>query len=225
MEPQPIPAPAARALSRWAGLAYLLIILCGLSGELAIRGPLIAPDDAKATATAILTAEPLFRLGLLLDLAMLLSDAALAVLLYLLFRPVHAGLALTAMVFRLVQTAVLAANLMNLQVALTLMKLGDVHAALALAHLNAHAAGYDLGLAFFAVTCIILGLLVRRSGWFPAGLGWLLTAAGAIYATGAAIRFGSPELLSLVQPLYAICLIAELAFCLWLLLRGPRVRQ
>lgn len=223
MDTNPHLPPEARALSFWAGLLYLAIILCGLSAELAVRGPMIAPGEAQATAANILAAETRFRIGLLLDLGMALTDAGLAVLLYLLFRPVHAGLALAAMVFRLVQTAVLAANLMHLHMGLALLQMPAPRPELALAHLQAHAAGYDLGLAFFAVACLLLGLLIRRSGWCPAALGWLLSAAGVVYAAGSLARFAAPGLLPLLQPFYGICLIAELSFCLWLLLRGPRL--
>ncbi|SIO14636.1 protein of unknown function [Rhodovulum sp. ES.010] len=204
------------------------IIAAGLSAEIAIRGSLVVPGDAAATAAAIRGAPGLFGLGLVLDMAMLLADVGLAVALYLLFRPAGIGLVLVATAFRLVQAAVLAGGLIHLlgaRLLLTAPAHGgmppDMQATLAMLHLEMHAQRYDLGLVFFAVCCAALGALVIRSGWFPAALGWLLWAAAAVYMTGSLTLVLAPDLLPLVQPFYAICILAEIGFAV-LLLRGPR---
>lgn len=227
MKSPPLP-PNATALSRWAGLFYLVIIACGLTAELAVRSALIVPGDAAATAARIVGREALFLRGVLLDMVMLLSDVALAVLLFLLFRPVGLGLALAATAFRLVQAAVLAAGLLHLYAAHLVLTRGgfagmapDAQAAIAMLHLDLHAHGYDLGLLFFAVTCAALGTLVQSSGWFPRPLGWLLWAAALVYLMGSGMRFLAPDLLPAFQPLYAICILAEAGFCAFLLW-GPR---
>jgi len=222
----PLP-PDAAALARIAGLLYLAIILAGLSAEIAVRAAMIVPGDAIATAEAIRSAPGWFRTGIALDIAMLLADVAIAVVFFLLFRGVSLGLALTAAAFRLIQAAVLAANIAHPVGALLILQgapgLGpEAAAAHALHLLELHAHGYDLGLVFFAVTCAVLGTLVLRSGWFPRALGWLLWAAAAVYLLGSTVRFLAPQFLDAILPLYGIAAIAELAFCLILLLRGPR---
>ena len=78
---------------------------------------------------------------------MALSDAGLAILLYLIFRAVSPGLALSAMVFRLIQTVLIAANLMTMQTAWLLILGGNglVDAnALTLMFLDLHGHGNDL---------------------------------------------------------------------------------
>ena len=110
---------------RLAGLFYLVIIVAGLGAELGLRGPLIDLADSEGTATAILGAPGQFRLAIAADLVMALCDAGLAILLYLIFRSVAPVLALSAMVFRLIQTVLIAANLMAMQTAWLLISGGD----------------------------------------------------------------------------------------------------
>jgi hypothetical protein len=208
--------------ARLAGVLYLVIIAAGLGAEVGIRATLIAPGDPAATAANILAREGLFRLSLALDVAMGLSDAGLAVLLFVLLRPAGPTLALTAMVFRLVQTAILGANLLNQQAALLALT-GPAPAepeALALLMLATQSAGYDLALFFFGVASVMLGVLIFRSGYLPRGLGVLLAAAGAVYLTGSALRFLAPTLWEVFAPAYGVTILAETALALWLVLRG-----
>jgi len=206
--------------ARLAGLLYLVIIVAGLGAELGLRGPLIDLGDADGTAAAILAAPGWFRLAIAADLVMALCDAGLAILLYLLFRAVAPGLALAAMVFRLIQTVVITANLMALQTAWLLLanspQLPDAHA-LALLFLDLHGHGYDLGLLFFGVNGLLMGVLVWRSGLFACGFAIGLASAGLVYLVGSGLRFLAPELSAAFAPAYGIPLLVETAFCLRLL--------
>ncbi|MBI1386640.1 MAG: DUF4386 family protein [Rhizobiales bacterium] len=210
---------------RIAGLFYLIIIVAGLGAELGLRGPLIDLADAEGTATAILAAPGQFRLAIAADLIMALCDAGLAILLYLIFRSVAPGLALSAMVFRLIQTVLIAANLMAMQAAWLLISGGTEVAdakTLALVFLDLHSHGYDLGLVFFGVNSLIMGMLVWHSGVFARAFGIGLIAAGLVYLTGSALRFFAPDLSSAFMLAYGVTILAETAFCLRLLLqRAP----
>ncbi|WP_274963652.1 MULTISPECIES: DUF4386 domain-containing protein [Thioclava] len=211
--------------SRLAGLLYLIIIVMGLGAELGLRAPLIALSDAAGTASAILAAPGQFRLAIIADLVMALSDAGLAVLLYLIFRSVAPGLALSAMVFRLIQAVLIAANLMALQTAwLLLSNAHDVADAqsLALIFLDLHGHGYDLGLVFFGVNSLMMGVLVWRSGLFARAFGVGLALAGLVYLIGSWIRFLAPDLSAAFAPAYGVTILAETAFCLRLLLPPRR---
>ena len=86
--------------TRFAGLLYLVIIVLGISSELVLRAPLINLSNAEGTAESILAATSSFRASLAADLIMAVADAGLAVLLFVLFRPVAPTLALAAMVSR-----------------------------------------------------------------------------------------------------------------------------
>jgi hypothetical protein len=222
-----------RTCARAAGLLYLIIIVCGISSEVFIRANVIVDGDAAATAANILASTSLFRLGFAADVVMLLSDVAIAVLFYVLLKPVNKTLALMAAAFRLTQAAVLGLNLLNYYAALLVLEgagygvaleAGEL-AALALLFLDLHGYGYDLGLLFFALSSFILGYLVVKSDYFPGILGYGLMAAAVVYLAGSFTRFLVPDAVSLIEPMYVVPLVAELSFCLWLLVRGVRGRS
>lgn len=206
-----------------SGLLYLAIILLGLTSEVALRGQFLHPGDAEATAAALRAQPGLYRLSFLADLTMALCDVALAILLYRLFAPIDRGVALAAMIFRLVQAALIGASLIWYHAGFVLItETGE--AALGLTALTIHGAGYDLGLMFFAVaTALIAGLMLHADA-LPTRLGLALYAAAAVYALGGLIRFAWPEALPVLMPAYLIPVLAEAAFCLWLL-RGSQARQ
>ncbi|PHP68055.1 hypothetical protein CSC94_05170 [Zhengella mangrovi] len=216
-----VPSALSRSvLARPAGLFYLAIILAGVSAEAVFRGPLIDFDDPSGTVAAIRGAGPSFRLSIAADLLMAVSDAALAILLFLLFRPVSAGLALAALVFRLIQTAIIAAGLLFLQGAWLLASgtgADEAAAPRALLLLDLHRHGYDLGLVFFAINCFLTGALIVRCGFLPRWLGLGIAAAGAVYLAGSLLRFFAPAALPAFEAAYVVPLVMESAFCLWLL--------
>ncbi len=198
---------------RLAGLCYLIIILCGVGSEVVLRGPLIDFGSAEWTAQAIMAETLWFRLSIVADVVMALADAAVAMLLFLIFRPVSVALAFSALVFRLLQSGLIAAGLLNLQMALLV---NDVD--LALGFIALHAYGYDLGLIFFGVNCFLTGHLIIRSGSVPPILGIGIGMSGLVYLTGSILRFAAPDLHGFVAPAYVVPLISETAFCLWLLI-------
>jgi hypothetical protein len=218
--------------ARIAGLLYLIVIVLGLFSELAVRVRLIAPGDPAATAESLRAAEGLFRLGFAADVVMALCDVAIAVLLYVLLKPAGRTLALAATAFRLTQTAVLSSALLLLHAA-GLLLTGAPSAfvpepdagALALFFLELHGDGYDLALLFFGVSNLILGALVWRAPYLPRAIGALLATAGVVYLAGGALVFLAPSLTGAFAPAYGVCIVAEAAFCLWLLLRGVDSRR
>ena len=219
--------------ARVAGVLYLVIIVFGIFSEAFVRSSLFVQGDAAATAGNILASQGLFRLGFFADSVMFLCDVALAVLLYVLLKPVSKTLALVAMFFRLTQTAVIAMNLLNYHAAVVLLggsgyagalEPGQLHS---LAHffLELHAHGYDLGLLLFGVHCLLLGRLVVRSHYIPRILGFLMMAAAVAYLIGSYTRFLFPNYLSAVTPVYIVAFVSELAFGLWLIVKGVRLKE
>ncbi|RED10651.1 DUF4386 domain-containing protein [Pontivivens insulae] len=204
---------------RFAGLCYLIIILCGVGSEVALRGPLIDLSSADGTAQAILAQMMRFRMSIMVDVLMALADVTLAILLFWMFRPVSAGLALTAMIFRLLQAGLIAAGLLNLQAAVLLLQSGtiDDRSDLVLTFIAMHAYGYDLGLIFFGINCLLTGALIVQSGFVPRVLGIGIALSGVVYLSGSVLRFVAPDLHGIIVPAYGVPLVAETAFCLWLL--------
>lgn len=214
--------------ARIAGGLYLVIIVFGISSEALIRSGLLVPADAAATASNIMASPGLFRLGFLADSVMFMCDVALAVLLFVLLRPVNKTVALVALCFRLTQTAVIALNLLNYYAAMMLLEgagyasafePGQVHA-LTYLFLDLHGHGYDLGLILFGGHCVILGYLIVKSLFIPKALGILMMAGGVTYLVGSYTRFLFPDYVSTLSPIYVVALVSELALCLWLLVKG-----
>lgn len=213
----PAPAPHA-ALARSAGLAYLVIILAGVSAEMILRAPLAAVADGSAMARAVLDHLGAFRLSLAADVVMIAADIALALLLFVLLRPAGRDLALAALVLRLMQAAIIAASLVLLSTVPGLAVAGET--ALVAAFVEAHATGYDIGLIFFGLNSLVMAKLLAASGgvprWISAGIG----LSGLVYLAGSTIRLTAPALSAAFEPAYILPLVAESALCLWLLIRA-----
>lgn len=205
--------PRFRAAALPAGLLYLGIILLGISAEAALRGPLIDWSSDTATAQAIAANLGQFRLSILFDLTMAAFDIALAVMFFTMLRPVGDTLALAAMVFRLMQAAIIGGNVLALWAAST--------ATTPLPDLARHAAGYDLGLFFFAINSALMAVLLLRAG-APRLIGLGIGAAGLVYMAGSLTRFLAPALNATMQPAYLVPVVAETALMVWLLTRGLR---
>jgi hypothetical protein len=219
-----------RKVSRYAGIGYLLLIIAGVFAEFFVRGRLIVPGDASATAELILGSEGLFRFGFVSDILMVILDLVVAVLLYVLLRPVDRTLALLAVFLRLGMDAVLAFNMLNHFAALHLLGGGSYLSvfnseqlqALSLFFLEAHGNGYLISQFFFGPHQLVLGYLVYKSGYIPRIFGIGLALAGVGYLLESLVMFMAPAWESVTYPGLAVAGIAELTFCLWLLLRGVR---
>ena len=224
-----LPAPT-QGHARLAGLLYLLIIVLGIGSEAFIRGPIQVPGDAAATAANVLANEGLFRIGIYADALMAMADVGLGVLLFVLLWRTGPVLALGAGLFRLVQAAIIGLNLLQPLQALALLSgpigLDPAQAeVLGALMLDAHGAGYDLGLLFFGVNSVLTGILLWKSETFPGLLGVALAAAGAVYLVGSSLVVLAPSLSGTFSFAYLVPVIAESAFCLYLLVRGLPTRR
>ena len=217
--------------ARIAGILYLVIIVSGIVAEFGIRSNLIVPGDAAATASRMMASESLFRFSTASDFVMIASDVALALFFYLLFKSVSHTLSLLAAFFRLIQAAILGMNLLNLFIALNVLKGtfvsalgGEQSYALASLFLDAHATGYSIALVFFGIQCFVLGYLILKSGFLPRVLGILMIFASLGYLVDSFANFLLPSydnfetIFALVVFLPAF--IGELSLGLWLLIKG-----
>jgi hypothetical protein len=226
--------PAAEfATARVAGVLYVAIIVLGIFAEVVVRSRLVVDGDPGATASNIRESQWLFRAGFAADLVVFLCDVALAIVLYVLFRPVSRTLSMLAAAFRLTQTAIIGLNLLGMFAALLVLREADYlgafaveqSEALALLLLDLHTYGYTLGLTFFGVSTLLVGYLALRSRVVPRALCVLLGLAGAGYVADSAAFFLVPGYGGDVSPvLLAPALVGEVWFALWLLFRGRRLQ-
>ena len=94
-------AKRARFLARVGGVLYLIIIALGALGEAVVRGRIVVPGNATATAANLRSMEWLWRLGVAGEVVLLTCAIALALILYILLRRVSRDLALAAVFFTL----------------------------------------------------------------------------------------------------------------------------
>src|SRR5262245_16934542 len=176
-----------------------------------------------------MSSDLLFRLGFLAYLVEALTDVALAFLLYVLLRPVHANLAFLAVLFRLMATATFAfAELFYFAPSLILG--GDAYLktfsseqlqTLALLSLNVYGTAGFLFMVFYGIASIILGYLMFQSGYLPRVLGVLLALGGLGFVTNNVVWVLAPASASFL--LLLPTLLAMLVLGLWLLIRGVNV--
>jgi hypothetical protein len=218
-----------------AGFGYLAIIVLGMYAEFFVRGSLIVPGDAAATAAAIRGSGLFYRSALVAEFGMLVADVLVAVALWVVFRRISEGLALLAALFRVTHAAIVAVNL--LAVWIPLLLLGDTgyvaalggpqRESFALLLLEAHAYGYAVGLVFFGVYCLLLGHLIARSGYMPRIFAVLLTIAAAGYLADSLARTLLADYAAYASVFGTIVLVpafvAELSFSLRLVIRGVDV--
>jgi hypothetical protein len=227
-------ATSPQVHARIGGLLYLVIILAGALGELFIRGRLVVPGDAAATAGNILASTSLWRVGIVGDLVMHVCDVFVMWVLYLLLRPVNRNLALLNLLLNLIQTAVLVANKVILLVPLLLLGGADYLEAFDPAQLQAwsyftielHEYGFGIGLIFFGGVCLVEGHLIRTSRYLPRLIGVLMQIAGACYLINSFALLLAPDFEAHLFPAILMpCLVAELSLALWLLIKGVNVAE
>ncbi len=214
-----------RFKARIAGFFYLVTTLTRMFVEIFVRSRLVVSDNAAATATNILAHEPLWRWGFAADILAFASYVALTALLYELFKPVNRSLSLVAAFFSLVAAVVQAiSSLFHLA---PLVLLGGAPylsvftteqlQALALVFLRLRAAAYhNIGLVFFGLYCLLVGILILRSRFLPRILGVLMALAGLSY-----VLFLSPSLARSLQPYILVFPgVGQISLTLWLLVMG-----
>jgi len=106
------PDPSQRRAARVVGITYLCALAPAVFAEFYVRGQLIVAD-ASQTALNIVTHERLFRLGIASNLVVFALDIALITSLYVVLAPVDRSLALMAMTWGVIETAILAVTTLS----------------------------------------------------------------------------------------------------------------
>lgn len=220
--------------ARIGGALYLIIIALGIFGEAFVRGKLIVSGDAAATAANITAMESLWRFGIAAEFFALICTIALAMIYFVLLRPVSKELNLLATFLRLVSIVVQAVAVLNLLTALfplgnaAYLKAFTPEQLYALASLatKSHNYGFSVSLLFLGCTFLIHGYLIYRSGYLPRVLGIMIQVAGVCYLTNSFTLILSPAVanqvfLAIIIPVF----VSELSLSVWLLVKGVNVRK
>ena len=216
--------------ARAAGALYLIVIVLGAFAYGYVPGTLLAAS-ASASAHNILAHETLWRMGILAALVVVACALAQLLFEYLLLRRVQRQVMLLAVLFNLQSLVIEALASVGHLSALHVLK-GHFLAGYSLAQLQSaallaidlHDVTLNISFLFFGFTCLLYGYLILRSRFLPKFLGVLMALAGVCYISNASLDF-----LNVLPPGFPWLLlpagIAELSFCLWLLVVGVNVTR
>ncbi len=219
--------PEASHTARVTGLFYLGLAVTGLLGFLLIRNQLFVADDPQATLDNLTEHESLARLGIIIELGVVLTQALVAVWFYRLFRSVDSFAAGLIAAFGLVNSVAILGSAAALATALdvstdsSLTIAGGTAATAQLLYvLSGHL--WLAGGIFFGLWLIPMGWLVVRSGWLPKPLGWTLIVGGVGYVVSAFASYVFPDAGTATSLLTMPATIGELWIVGYLIIRGVR---
>ena len=178
--------------ARTTGLLYLGFFITGISGFLIVRAQLFVAGDPHGTLSNLVQHESLARLGIALELGIVLTQTLTAVWFYRLFRSVDAFAAGSLVLFGIVNAVAIMGSAALLATALdvagdpSLAVTGGSAATVQLLYVvSGHL--WEVAAMFFGLWLIPMGSLVIRSGWLPRLLGWVLIAGGVAYVVSAVV--------------------------------------
>jgi hypothetical protein len=217
--------------SRRAGLLWLLAMFTGGAALMYVRGHVYVPSDAAATASAILSDVPRFRLAIVGALVSQLAMLFLALELYRVFAPVERVLARVLLISMVISVALACANQLPNLVALLWLgpepylqafPQGQRETLVLMLLRVQNGVGQGLLEIFWTPFYVALGLLVLRTRALPRVLGVLLVLMG----TGFAVNILDKLLLPQFYPAFFTQLamglgaLGGIPTMLWLLVRG-----
>jgi hypothetical protein len=212
--------------ARTTGLLYLGLAITGMLGML-VRNQLFVSGDPGATLANLTQHESLARLGILLEMGVVITQALAAVWFYRLFRRVNAFAAGSIAAFGLVNAVAILVSAALLATALDVSQHASLAASGATAAttqllyvLSSHL--WTVGGIFFGLWLIPMGWLALRSGWMPALLGWILMIGGVGYVVSALLSYLLPDAGLALNLITLPATFGELWMVGYLCLRGVR---
>ena len=233
---QPFAAPSAPSIQTYARVAGLLLALSmifGFLGEWYIPSRFIS-SDAGVTARNIVSSMSLYRFAFAAYLVEAVCDIGLALLFYVLLKPVSNPLALAAAFFGLVSTAMYGvAEVFYYAPTLLLSGASYMNAfspeqvnALTALSLRLFSRVGMMFLGLYGIATILRGYLIVRSGYLPKFVGALLMFGGSAFVV--------KNVTAVLTPTYSPNLLlgamfpAGLTLTLWMLVKGvdvPKFRE
>ena len=215
--------------ARTTGLLYLGLAVTGALGFQLLRGQVYVADDPGGTLSNLVEHASMARLGVALELGIVLTQALAAVWFYRLFRSVDSFAAGLIAVFGMVNAVAILGSAAMLATAFdvaddrSLAVAGGAAATVQLLYvISGHLWG--VGGLFFGLWLIPMGWLVVRSRWLPRSLGQLLMVGGAGYVLSTFVSYLFANAALAVGMLLVPATIGELWIVGYLILFGVRER-
>jgi hypothetical protein len=217
---------------RRAGLLYVLVSIIGFFAMGYVPDKLIVHGNAAATANNIAASETLFRLGIVGALLGQAGFIFVALALYDLLKGVNRRHASLMVILIVVSIPIAFLNELNSFAALVLMRGADFltifdkpqRDALAMLFLNLHGSGFVVAEIFWGLWLFPLALLVYKSQFLPRFLGVWLALAGFAWVILSLTSVLLPQYQDKVYAYTQPAVFGEIAFMLWLLIKGAKPR-
>jgi hypothetical protein len=215
---------------RFAGLLYVLASIVGFFSLGYVPGKLIVDGNAAATANNIAASETLFRLGVAGELIGQAAFIFVALALYDLLKGVNRRHASLMVILIVVSIPIAFLNELNSFAALVLVHGADFLAtfdkpqrdALAMLFVHLHGRGFGVAEIFRGLWLFPLALLVYKSRFLPRFLGVWLSLAGFAWVILSLTSILLPQYQDKVNTYCQPAFFGEIAFMLWLLIKGAR---
>jgi hypothetical protein len=227
VRPEATSTPEMVRTARTTGLLYLGLAITGLLGYMLIRNQLFVSGNPEATLANLTQHEFLARLGIVMEMGVVITQALVALWFYRLFATVNAFAAGSIAAFGLVNAVAILGSAALLAAALdvsqdaSLSASGGVAASAQLLYVvSGHL--WTIGGIFFGLWLIPMGWLARRSGWMPSVLGWILMIGGVGYVVNALLSYLLPNAGPTLDLLTLPATVGELWMVGYLCLRGVR---
>ena len=217
---------AERNTPRFIGAAFLTQAVASAIAGLVLLGPLTVPDNVVDTMTNFAGHALQVRVGIVVEMITVVALVVLSVLLYLTLRKQNGKIALSALVLRIVEVALLSAS----RVA-TFSLLYASHASVLEGHptylqtlggiaYNTQEAAYSLNMVFFTLGGTLFYYLLYRSRYVPRALSLFGLVAAPLAFVGTVV-----DLFGVAVPLFVFIpnLPFELAIGIWLLVKGASI--
>lgn len=217
---------------RVAGLLYVVTSMIGFFAMGYVPDKIIVHANAAATASNTAAHETLFRVGIAGELIGQAAFIFVAFALYSLLKEISHRQASLMVTLIAVSVPIAFVNELNSIAALVLVGGADFLAtfeksqrdALAMLFLNLHHHGFVVAEIFWGLWLFPLALLVYRSRFLPRFLGVWLSLAGVAWIilslTAILLPQNQDKVYSYAQPAF----FGEIAFMLWLLIKGATPR-
>lgn len=219
----PVTSSSLVGTARATGVLYLGMALAGGIGFLLLRPRIFDAGDPAATLGHLLADEQVARLGIALEMTLVVLGTLTALWFYRLFRTVDAFSAVAILVFGMVNSIAQLSSAAFLASALD-VALSPGGGAVSDAQLLYVVSGnlWGVGALGFGLWLIPMGWCVLRSGWMPRPLGWLLIAGGSGYVLSAFVGYLAPATGVLATVLTVPASVGEFWMIGYLLVRGVR---
>jgi len=223
--------PSTHNPGRVAGLWYLLLVLAGPLRLIYIPTKLFVHGDATATASNIAAHEWLFRFGIVTDLAGAVILIFLTLALYRLFQGVDQNLAVLVVILGGIMPALIYfVGVVYDAAALTLVRGADFLSvfdkpqrdALAMLFLRLRDHQNTAAEILWGLWLFPLAILTYRSRFLPRFLGVWLIINGFAYLFLSLTGELLPEYYGKVFLFSQPAMFAEIAFMLWLVIKGAQ---